>query len=575
MSKETTKVVYDGVVLYADGSYMMQTGKLGAGIHGYTYSKEEPKKGAGADKDILTASGYVAKAFKDKVKQVTPINYINIVAPTAESGSNNTAEIYGAAIALEHCKGYLHYPDKDGPLSYGVKSPKVTLYTDSMYVVDGINKHSAKWIRNNWIKPDGTEIKNRSMWERLINASASFSNLEIKWVKGHSDHLGNIMADKLADIARLKSEDGNFEVDTKTPHPDGYWKKGTERHPLLALHASFFFTEDKEPKKGEYFLTNMVKSDEFIGVSSADMCVGVVQLKEPDETIEMVRERQMEYLPSFNSMILTRLDRIFQGQKADDLKMHGKYCLVRGRRPGAVDLYFTGETGKMTSPKEGTPITEMLFPPMLAHRVAEEAGILQVILRTYLEKGTIEQDDIEIVDFTATLLKPASDPKKGFDFTAELKSENNLIRLETQAFGHTVQIPIVFGTHLINKNNIRRFAIEQGGCKLLLVLQKESPEVLRYYVIIAGKDEASIWGSPHNNHIYFKVMRLKTKEDTKLLKASKLFEEIAEKDLQDHPKSGWPGEEDYLTEIELLRKGIEDIPTKNDGSSEESEDGSE
>lgn len=69
---------------------------------------------------------------------------------------------------------------------------RVQIYSDSTYVVEGINKHI-----KHWAKKDFKDIKNVILWEfiwRLIQEH----KVECYWVKAHNGHYYNEMADKLA-----------------------------------------------------------------------------------------------------------------------------------------------------------------------------------------------------------------------------------------------------------------------------------------------------------------------------------------------------------------------------------------
>ncbi len=91
-----------------------------------------------------------------------------------------------------------------------LKDEKVTLYSDSSYVVNGIEKGWARsWQRNGWVKSDKNPAKNSDLWEQLLNLC---KNLEIKfvWVKGHAGHHYNEICDKLAVQA---ARSGKYVVD--------------------------------------------------------------------------------------------------------------------------------------------------------------------------------------------------------------------------------------------------------------------------------------------------------------------------------------------------------------------------
>lgn len=77
---------------------------------------------------------------------------------------------------------------------------KVTLSTDSKYVMDGITKWVHGWKRKNWRTADNKPVKNVELWQALVEA-ASRHEIEWKWVKGHSGHPENDRADGLASAA--------------------------------------------------------------------------------------------------------------------------------------------------------------------------------------------------------------------------------------------------------------------------------------------------------------------------------------------------------------------------------------
>lgn len=81
----------------------------------------------------------------------------------------------------------------------------VTLYSDSRYLVDGIEKGWAKkWRANNWIKSDKKPALNSDLWERLLQLIERHE-VKIVWVKGHDGHPENERCDKLATQAAMNS----------------------------------------------------------------------------------------------------------------------------------------------------------------------------------------------------------------------------------------------------------------------------------------------------------------------------------------------------------------------------------
>lgn len=75
---------------------------------------------------------------------------------------------------------------------------EVTLYTDSQYVANGINKGWARsWQKNGWIKSDKKPALNRELWEELITL-IDRHDVTVVWVKGHNGHPENERCDRLA-----------------------------------------------------------------------------------------------------------------------------------------------------------------------------------------------------------------------------------------------------------------------------------------------------------------------------------------------------------------------------------------
>lgn len=85
----------------------------------------------------------------------------------------------------------------------------VTVYSDSKYVTDAINKG---WIYG-WIKKDFKNVKNPDLWKRYLQV-ARHHKVEFEWIKGHNDHPYNEKCDQLAvNAAKAPTKiDHNFEA---------------------------------------------------------------------------------------------------------------------------------------------------------------------------------------------------------------------------------------------------------------------------------------------------------------------------------------------------------------------------
>jgi ribonuclease HI len=78
-----------------------------------------------------------------------------------------------------------------------LKEPCVVhLTTDSHYLKNGITQWIHKWRRNGWKSAQGA-VKNVDLWQALLTA-VERHEIEWHWVKGHSGHAENELADALA-----------------------------------------------------------------------------------------------------------------------------------------------------------------------------------------------------------------------------------------------------------------------------------------------------------------------------------------------------------------------------------------
>jgi ribonuclease HI len=74
---------------------------------------------------------------------------------------------------------------------------KVTLRTDSRYVVDGITKWVAGWKKRGWKTAEKKEVANQDLWLAL-DAAAARHEVRWEWVRGHAGDAANERVDRLA-----------------------------------------------------------------------------------------------------------------------------------------------------------------------------------------------------------------------------------------------------------------------------------------------------------------------------------------------------------------------------------------
>lgn len=99
--------------------------------------------------------------------------------------TNNQMELTAAIKALEAIKS---------------KTIAIELYTDSKYVMNGINEWIDNWKAKGWKTANKKPVKNLALWQQLDSLNLQH-NVSWHWVKGHSGDVGNEIADALANEA--------------------------------------------------------------------------------------------------------------------------------------------------------------------------------------------------------------------------------------------------------------------------------------------------------------------------------------------------------------------------------------
>ena len=74
----------------------------------------------------------------------------------------------------------------------------VTLYSDSQYLVNAINKGWLdNWKSKNWRKADKSAVLNDDLW-KILSDLLEYHTVEFIWVRGHNGHAYNERCDALA-----------------------------------------------------------------------------------------------------------------------------------------------------------------------------------------------------------------------------------------------------------------------------------------------------------------------------------------------------------------------------------------
>lgn len=82
------------------------------------------------------------------------------------------------------------------------------VYSDSSYCVNTFNDWMFRWASNDWIKSDRKQPENLDLIQAYYNWYQKGYRIDLRKIKGHSNHKWNDLADDLA-TGKVQPEGGN------------------------------------------------------------------------------------------------------------------------------------------------------------------------------------------------------------------------------------------------------------------------------------------------------------------------------------------------------------------------------
>lgn len=182
------------VVYFCDGSSQPNPGFGGYGIFGYVMMPAKRPRNI----NYPARTGFAFSTAGIVKKSDAPKESYDITEVIEEIGSfdfdtvtNNIAEIKAVIRSIELVS------DRE-------EINRIIIFTDSKYVVQGSLSYRHGWKKNGWKTKNGTPVKNLDLWQRLSDlldkAETDGLKIELNWVKGHADSIGNNIADMYAVI---------------------------------------------------------------------------------------------------------------------------------------------------------------------------------------------------------------------------------------------------------------------------------------------------------------------------------------------------------------------------------------
>jgi ribonuclease HI len=332
------------IIMYTDGSTKPnpKPGFSGFGIFGYSYTDVEGKrayKHPGDANCYFTESGISNE--KSNLIAVEHI-YEHIEFVRDVSTTNNQVELLAVLRAVELC------------LPEAIS--KLTIITDSAYIVNCYTDSLPQWKENNWKRLDNKEIVHLSDWMKLDNLCSQLVNrgvtVTIQWIKGHNNNYGNYLADlyscvgsNCANLNNTTRIDNEVILSQKINYSD--YGKTYEKKDIIYHFKELYFSSSDADDATYCFLYSSSDVESNNGRRNTESIFALNTGYVP-EVINKLKQMHRAFAKSFVTTCGIKLSKL---NNKDILRLmnyvdprymvyeyNGSYCLVRDNTPFVYDV---------------------------------------------------------------------------------------------------------------------------------------------------------------------------------------------------------------------------------------------
>ena len=485
-----------GLVAYTDGGYRAKMHYRhadpacgGCGVFGYIYANQEPKVGPGCVGFVPTHVGIhfkdqmnkpvVTKLDVQKIPQaVTPLVYLNVRDGSEDFKTNNISELMAVVHAFRIAKAF-------------DEIRHVFIRGDSEYVLNGLTKSCENWSQNGWKLGSGDPVKNLDIWQELYGLYLELQNMgkvvELSWVKGHSDSIGNQRVDAFATEGMIATINKADLPSYRVVAPKDMWAPKVDTPHLLSeplLYVSNSKTNNTVEINGKeynfYYQGNFGKeADEYTKVGS-DKSYAITALHQKEPVIQGVVEL-CRNINSYNGLTsyIGRMDEFFRPKNYAEMKDVGLIFVRRNWKN-----QFTLSEGKL--------VLEELSPIRHGERLNAVFNFLEEVLYKHIA-GTLDER-YKIYDMTDDFFE-IKDSKKGPKITTKEHVDKSI----DIDLGFKEKLTLTIGIDTPKLRIIKHYATVNTKIKLIYWYQADKS--IRYATIMETEDGVGIWGSVYSNNL--------------------------------------------------------------------------
>lgn len=459
---ENNEKIYTAVV-YCDGSAgPSNPGFYGSGVHGYLYTDEDIKEKLNDSPNgyVMCTKGYVKIDLAKNLPKVLPSYYINGMYSYPEIGTNNMAEARAISTTIKLL------------LESGYNIKKMIFKTDSNYAKGIFDKVSVEdyLISEVHMKP------NSDIWFDVIDLYKELvkNNIELEMIKvlGHSDVLGNIITDSLANVARYSSEQKNIGNFFKITPGNKYWKPNIKKEPFFNVKSLFFTHVDREINPYRYTIMNYTTSNE-IGTNDNSALFGLVYTKGQFEDIEYILDLDKKLCNDNYTLSELNMSTYYSQEHNFYKENFGDMIYVPNKKDTGYNIF-------------DMPLTFSTFQGLAKVAFNRTLQLEESYLRYIAFINKTKEVETEFIDITDLIYKVNEKGKR----VCFLDQKEKFLEYTYKHEKKDVKVIISLGTEIMDRNTLKNIEKEIKHV-YLEVIKKD--KILQTNIIIATEDVIGVY----------------------------------------------------------------------------------
>lgn len=458
----TKEKIYTAVV-YTDGSCGPGNPSFyGSGVHGYLYTEDDIKEKLNDVPNgyVTCTKGYVKIDLAKNLIKVLPSFYINGIYSYPTIGTNNMAE----------CKAITTTLRKLLDSNYNIKHFMVK--TDSTYAKGMFEKVIYEDIK----KDDVLDKPNSDIWLIVIELvkECHERGIELEMIKvlGHSDVLGNILTDSLANVARHNSTQQKIGDFLSIIPNSKYWKPNIKKEPFLNVKSLFFTHSEREKNPNRYTIMNY-NTDNEIGTNDNSALFGLLYTKEGlFKEIEEILDMDKKLVNYQYTLSELNIKTFYSQEHYVYKEAFGDMIYVPNKKENGYNIFDLNLT---FSTFQG-----------LAKVAYNRTLTLEKSYENYITFLAGDKTESEFIDITDMIYEINPKGKR----VCKLDQKEKFLTYIYKHNNKDVKINLSLGTELIDRNTLKN--IEKDIKHVYLEIDKKD-KILQTNIIVATEDVIGVY----------------------------------------------------------------------------------